>query len=285
MRAVPIDYVRPGSLTEALELLAAGEGQARLLAGGQSLVAQLAARAVRPTQVIDIDRLGELEFLDVDDEGLRIGALCRHDTLARRAHLDGRWRGLREAARHVGLHPVRVRGTLGGSLAHADPAAELCAAVLAFDGELTARSAGQERRIAAADFFLGPHRTALRADEVITEIRLAAPGSWVSAFAEVSQRAVGWALGAVCAAIAREAGRVTAARIALAGIEATPRRIAAAEHALLGSSLDDGAIGAAARSVTAECAPRADAHAGADYRRRLAGVLTERLLRQLSEAR
>lgn len=265
----PFEYVRAGSVDEAVALL---DDDTKVLAGGQSLLPALNYRLVRPSRVVDIDRVTGLAELVVDD-GVRIGALVRHARLERDARLSGPWRGLREAAAHVGHLPIRTRGTFGGSLAHADPAAELCVAALAFGGEVVARSRAGERRIGVDDLFVGPFTTTLAADELVTEVVLA-PGARASAFEEFAPRRGDYAFASVCVV-----SRPDGARIALGSVGATPLRARAAEQALAGGET----AAAAARIAADECDPASDSHAPAGYRRALVATLVERALQRLAE--
>lgn len=268
MKPPPFEYVRPESVEEALDEL---DEDAKVLAGGQSLLPALNYRLVRPAKLVDIDRLQALTGLTVDG-GVRIGALVRHVQLERDDRLRGGWAALRAAAGHVGHVPIRTRGTLGGSIAHADPAAELCVAALAFDAEIAVRSPTGERVLAARDFFRGPFSTALAADELVVDVRFE-QGATASVFEEFAPRAGDYAFASVCA-VRRQDG----IRIALGSVAGTPVRAAAAERAL-----SDGAPAAVAASAAAahDCDPPSDSHAPAAYRRALVATLVERALRRL----
>jgi CO/xanthine dehydrogenase FAD-binding subunit len=281
VKAPPFRYVRAGSVEEAVSLLEAEGEDAKVLAGGQSLVPALAFRLVRPATLVDVGRVTELDHLRRDGGSLRIGALRRHAALEREAGLRGAWTALREAAALVGHLPIRVRGTLGGSVAHADPAAELPVAALALDAEVVLRSSSGERALAAADFFLAPYATALAPAEVLTELVLPAPPpDAVGAFEELSIRAGDYALASACVVVAAEEARVTYARIALGSVGPTPLRARAAERALVEQQLGAAAVEDAARAAAEECDPGSDGHADAAYRRRLVAVLVRRALRR-----
>jgi CO/xanthine dehydrogenase FAD-binding subunit len=270
VKAPPFAYARAESLDEALALLAEAGEDAKLLAGGQSLVPLLAYRLVRPSHLVDVDRVSGLDGIAARGGTLELGALVRHAQLER-AKLAGAWRLLAEAAAQIGHLPIRMRGTLGGSLAHADPSAELPVAVLALDGRIVAASARGEREIEAAKFLAGPFTTALAPGEAIAAIRIAAPpGRSAGAFAEFAVRAGDFALAAAAAAVSvDDAGRIAWVRIALGGIDATPVRAPDAERVLAGAQLADDAIGAAAVAAAAGCEPYVDAH----YRRELVAAL------------
>jgi len=269
MKPPPFEYVRAGSVDETVALL---DDDTKILAGGQSLLPALNYRLVRPSRIVDVDRLTGLAELVVG-EGIRIGALVRHAQLERDARLSGPWRGLREAAAHVGHLPIRTRGTFGGSLAHADPAAELCVAALAFGGKVVARSSAGERRIDVDNLFVGPFTSTLAADELVTEVVLA-PDARASAFEEFAPRRGDYAFASVCVV-----SRPDGVRIALGSVGATPLRAQAAERALAGGETAAGV----ARVAAEECDPVSDSHAPAAYRRSLVATLVERAVHRLSE--
>lgn len=270
MKPPPFDYVRAGSVDEAVALL---EEDTKILAGGQSLLPALNYRLVRPSRLVDIDRIAGLAELTIGD-GVRSGALVRHVQLERDARLAGPWRALREAAAHVGHLPIRTRGTFGGSLAHADPAAELCVAAVAFGAEVVARSPAGERRIAVDDLFAGAFTTTLAADELVTEV-VVPPGVDASAFEELAPRRGDYALASVCV-VARPDG----ARIALGSVGGTPIRALSAEQAFAAEE----PAAAVGRAAAEDCDPPSDSHASAAYRRALVAALVERALERLKEA-
>lgn len=267
MKPAPFEYVRPSTVDEAITAL---DEDAKVLAGGQSLLPALNFRLVRPAKLVDIDRLGALTGLVVDG-GVRVGALVRHAELERESRLDGPWSALRSAAAHVGHLPIRTRGTFGGSIAHADPAAELCVAALAFDAVVVIQSLSGERRVAAADFFRGPFTTVLAVGELITEVVFAEDAT-SSVFEEFAPRAGDYALASVCAV--RRPGGV---RIALGSVGPAPLRARAAEEALAAGE----SPAAAAQAAAQECEPASDSHAPAAYRRALVATLVERALHRL----
>ena len=278
MKSPPFAYARAGSADEALELLAEGGEDARVLAGGQSLLPMLAYRLARPTHLVDIGGAGTLSRARSTDEELVVDALVSHARLERTA-LTGAHRLLSDAAACIGHLPIRVRGTLGGSLAHADPAAELPLVALALDASMLLRTAGGERRVTAAQFFLGPFTTALEPDELLTALVVpAAPGGAQAAFAEFAVREGDFALVSVAVVLASDAGRISHVRIVLGGVEGTPLRARAAEAVLSGEAPGAAAYAAAAAAAAAECDPGSDQHASAIYRRELVAVLVRRAL-------
>jgi len=280
MRAPPFAYARADSLDDALMLLAEAGDEAKLLAGGQSLLPLLAFRVVRPTHLVDIDALGTLAGIQQVSDGLRIGALTRHETLAR-ADLTGGERLLAVAASHVGHVPIRMRGTIGGSVAHADPSAELPAALLALDAHVLVRSATGERTIRAAEMFVGPFTTALAPDEVLVAVIVPTVArSCRHGFGEFAVRSGDFALASVAVVVSVDGGSVDRARIVLGGVDATPIRATGAEAVLTGSELTDEVIDEAAATAAAECDPAEDATTTAAYRRRLVARLVRDALAQ-----
>ena len=276
MKPPSFAYARVGSVEEALELLAEGGEDAKPLAGGQSLVPALSLRLVRPTHLVDIDRVPGLDAVRESDGGLTIGALARH---VRLAHLpgDGRFGAIGAAARSIGHEAIRVRGTLGGSLAHSDPAAELPVVALALDAELTLAAREGPRTVAAADFFLGPFTTALTAGELLVQATFPVPERGRTAFAEFAWRAGDFALACVCVGLAPGW-----ARVAVGGVGATPVRAREAEALLEtgGAEAFDEAAATAAREVEVY----GDRTADEAYRRRLVRTLVRHALAEASEA-
>ncbi|KFZ80118.1 molybdopterin dehydrogenase [Amycolatopsis sp. MJM2582] len=280
MKAAPFEYLRASSLDEAIEAL--GTPDARVLAGGQSLVPLLNLRQARPSLVVDINRLDELSFLRKENGRLEIGALTRHRAVETSAVVRAEVPLLADALGHVGHVAIRNRGTIGGSLAHADPAAELPAVMVALDADFTVRGSSGERTVAARDFFLGPHRTALGRGELLTRISVPSHrGGW--AVEELSRRSRDLALVAIFAIVTMAGEICESARIAVAGAGPTPVRATAAEESLIGGPVTDDAIARAADLTAAATDPPGDLHAPADYRREMAAVLTRRALARAKE--
>ena len=281
MKPAPFRYVKPRTLAEALEILAAADGEAKVLAGGQSLVPMLNMRLARAALLVDINGLPGLdEITPTPDGGLVVGALVRHADLVRSGLVRERAPLLAEAARHIGHGAIRNRGTFGGSLAHADPAAELPAVGVALDAELTLASAAGTRTLPAAEFFQGILTTALGPDELLTEARIpASAAGW--GFAEMTRRPGDFALAGVAGAFQSapaEPGRCTAARIVAFAVGDTPVRLGPAEEVVTGAVLDPEAARRAGLAARQACEPAEDLHASAQYRRHLAGVLTEQIV-------
>ena len=281
MKPPPFDYARAESVEEAVSLLARHEGDAKLLAGGQSLVPMLNFRLVHPSLLVDVNRIPGLAGIEEGDGVLRIGALARHRQLEASAAVAERFPVLRAAVRHVAHLAVRNRGTLGGSLAHADPAAELPMMALLLDATIEiAGPAGPPRRLAASEFFRSALATDLGEAEMLTRVELPflPPGAgW--GFEEVARRAGDFALAAAAATLTLGAdGKVAQARLAVMGAHDTPLRIAAAETLLSGETLDRDAMEAAAQAAREAVEPYDDLHASAGFRRHLVGVLARRAL-------
>ena len=281
MKPPPFDHARAESVEEAVSLLACREGGAKLLAGGQSLVPMLNFRLVHPSLLVDVNRIPGLSGIEEGDGVLRIGALARHRRLEVSAAVAERFPVLRAAVRNVAHLAVRNRGTLGGSLAHADPAAELPMMALLLDATMEiAGPAGPPRRLAARDFFHSALATDLGDAEMLTRVELPflPPGTgW--GFEEVARRAGDFALAAAAATLTLGAdGKVAEARLAVMGAHDTPLRIAAAETLLAGETPDRDAMEAAAWAARDAVEPYDDLHASADLRRHLVGVLARRAL-------
>jgi carbon-monoxide dehydrogenase medium subunit len=279
VKPAPFDYLAPATVDEAVEALARHGDAAKILAGGQSLVPMLNLRLVRPGVVVDVNRIAALDVLREQDGLLTLGALCRQRRLERWA--AGRVPLLAEALRHVSHVAIRTRGTVAGSIAHADPAAELPALLLALDGAVVARGPGGERTVPADAFFLGPLTTALRPDELVTEVRFRLPPAGTGwGFAEVARRHGDFALaGAVALLTLDAAGAVSAARLAFFGVGDTAVRGRPAETRLLGRIPTAADLREAAQAAAAPLTPDTDLHATGEYRRRVAAVLAERTLR------
>jgi aerobic carbon-monoxide dehydrogenase medium subunit len=281
MKPAPFRYVAAESLGQALTAKVAGGDETRFLAGGQSLIPAMNFRLARPSLLIDIGRLRELDYVRVAaDGGLRIGALTRHRTLERDALVAQHAPLVAEAVRHVAHPQIRNRGTLGGNLAHADPASELPAVMLALGARLRVRSARGERWIEAQSFFRGPLTTALGPEEMLVEVALPAlPPRTGICFMEVARRRGDYALLGVAAVVTVGTdGTCTAAGLALCNAGPTPVRSAQAAAALVGRRAGEREIGDAAAAVAGEVDPPENVHATAAFRRHLAGVLARRAL-------
>jgi aerobic carbon-monoxide dehydrogenase medium subunit len=281
MKPPAFSYHAPTAVDEAIALLGQYGDAARVLAGGQSLVPLMNMRLARPGVLVDINGIAELAFVRPYDGGLTIGATTRDAALERDASAKELLPLLVEAAHNVGHPAIRNRSTVGGSIAHADPAAELPAVMLALDATFVAQGAGGSRSIAAADFFQGYLQTALEEGELLTELRVPAlPARSGSAFVEFARREGDYALAGVAAALTlADDGTIAQARLGLCAVGPSPLRPSAAEQLLRGQKPDKEAFAAAAAAVQeALTDPPSDVHGSASYRRHLAGVLTERAL-------
>ncbi|MDA1097940.1 MAG: xanthine dehydrogenase family protein subunit M [Proteobacteria bacterium] len=270
MKPPAFEYLAATSLAQAVAALANDE--AKIIAGGQSLVPMLNFRLLAPSLLVDITRIPGLDAIEEDGGGgLRIGALTRHHTLETSAMVQARFPVLSAAMKHVAHLAVRNRGTIGGSLCHADPAAELPGLALLLNAQLKTT----QRTVAAADFFEGALSTALAGDEILTEIQLPAlPPRTGWGFEEFARRSGDFALTAVGATVSLSDGEVAEARIVVIGADDTPLRASAAEVLLT----DRSGIAAAAIAAQGQVSPNGDLHGSADYRRHLVGVLTRRAL-------
>jgi carbon-monoxide dehydrogenase medium subunit len=284
MKPARFDYARPESVDAAVKLLVTHAGEAKVIAGGQSLMPMLAFRLVAPKLLVDIGRL-DLKQIDITSDGIEIGALVRWRDIERNAPLARAHPLLSEAVRHVAHYQIRNRGTVGGSLAHADPAAELPGIALVCDAMITAVGSHGARTIAAADFFNGPLTTALNPDDVIVSIRLPA---WKAqrrwAFMEFARRTGDFALAGVALFYDRDAqGRAVDPRIGAIGVNSTPVRLKASEAALAGHQVNAETIERVASLAANDLEINDDIHAPADYRRALLQTLVERALRHAAE--
>ena len=279
-------YFAVQSVEEAANLLAEHGDEARVLAGGQSLVPLMNMRLARPGVLIDLNSVAELSYIRSWDGGLAIGAMTRYATLEHDATAAARLPLLVEATHYVGHPAIRNRGTVGGSIAHADPAAELPSVLLALDAQFLVCNAASGRIIAAKDFFLGNFSTSLKQGEILTEVRIPGlPSRAGSAFVEFARREGDSALAGIGAVLALdEDGTIAQARLGLCSVGPSPVRASAAETALRGRHPSNELWStAAAAVVSALHEPPSDIHGSADYRRHLAAVLTERVLALAAE--
>ncbi len=279
MKPAAFRYERPRDVAGVLDLLAEHGDEAKILAGGQSLVPMMNFRLARPEMIIDIGAVSGLDQVTRNGDHLTIGTRVRHVDLER-PDFDGPLNSLLAvAARHVGHIPIRLRGTFGGSIAHADPAAEWCLLAQTLDADVAVASARGKRVIAAGDLFKSAFITSIDDDELLTEVRLPWLGpDWKTGFSEFSRRAGDFAVVAVASAIRLADGRIAEARIGAAGVGATAIRLTQAEAALAGQPLGPDAIDAASELASEEVDPRGDIHGSADYRRDLVQALTRRAL-------
>ena len=268
------DYAVAGSVDEAIALLAEGGADAKLLAGGHSLLPLMKLRFAAPSLLVDIGRISELRGVDTGDDTFRIGALTRHADLQARDDMGL----IAAAARQIADQQVRNRGTIGGSLANGDAAADLPGVLLALEGSVTVRSASGERVIEAKDLFEGYLSTAVAPGEVLTEVRIPALTGYGYGYEKFNRRSEDWAMVGVSALVKVTDGVCEDVRIGLTHMASTPLRASAAEDALRGQPLSEETIAAAAALAAEGTAPVGDLNASPEYKRHLARVLTRRAL-------
>lgn len=270
------DYLRPATVEDAVAALAEAGEEAKVLAGGHSLMPVLRLRLASPTLLVDLAGLAQLRGVRTEGDTLVLGAMTTHAEVAGSPAVVDAAPLLAQAAATIGDRQVRHRGTLGGSLAHADPAGDLPTVAVALDAELVLTGPAGRRTVPAREFFVDYFTTALRPDELLTEVRVPALPGWGSHYLKVNRTAQAWATVAVAAAVERENGTITRVRVALTNMGPTPVRAVAVEQALAGAPVD--AIEAAAVLAVEGTSPASDNTASADYRRHLVGVLTRRAL-------
>jgi aerobic carbon-monoxide dehydrogenase medium subunit len=271
------DYAVAESLDDALAKLRAGGEDAKVLAGGHSLIPLMKLRLAAPSLLVDLRKVPGLRGVQREDGQWRIGAMTRHADLQVRSELGV----VARAASLIADQQVRNRGTIGGSLVHGDPASDLPAVVLAAEGSVTVVGGGGTREIAAADLFQDYLTTAVGSDEVLTEVRMPALNGWGWGYQKFARRAEDWAMVGVCALVKRAAdGSCEDVRIGLTHMGSTPLRAGAAEQALRGQALDGDAIARAAEQAAEGTDPPGDLNATPDYKRHLARVLTRRALEE-----
>jgi aerobic carbon-monoxide dehydrogenase medium subunit len=279
------EYFAPETLDEALQVLERYGDEAKVLAGGQSLIPLMKLRFASPRALVDLNRVAGLDELAERDGQLRIGALVRHKTCERSELLRGRWGALGDAAPQISDPIVRNLGTVGGSLAHADPQGDWGSVMIAVGATITAREPGGERAIPAADFFKGPFTTALEPTEVITAVSVPDPGPRAGGTYLKLERKVGdFATVGVAVQVSFDDDKVSRAGIGLTAVGPTNLPATAAEEALAGSELDDEAIREAARLAAEAAQPHSDVRGSAEYKRSVVRTFTERGLRTAADA-
>jgi CO/xanthine dehydrogenase FAD-binding subunit len=287
MRPAAFSYEAPSSVEDALALLAQGEpSETRVLAGGQSLVPAMRLRHVQPKRIVDINRIKGLADVTERDDGVAFGALTRQQEVECSRRAKEATPLLVAALRRSGFAAVRARGTIGGAVAHGDPAGDVPAVLVALDGVVTAVSEELgARTIAARDLYRAPQTTTLAPAEVLTEVWLPRHDTHRSSFEKVSP-GLGSTFAVVNAAVTLdvEDARVTRAAIGIGGVGATPMRATEAERRVIGEALGREVVDAAADAATEECRPVADGHGSMDYRRHLVGIVVQRALTRAGEA-
>jgi carbon-monoxide dehydrogenase medium subunit len=279
MKLPPFDYACPETLAEAADLLAAGDGDARIIGGGQSLLPMMALRMAAPTLLLDLRRVPGLHDIEVDDDGVRLGASVRWCDILNSERLALSFPLLPAAIRHVAHYQIRNRGTVGGSLAHADPASELICIAMTCDALIEVTGSQGARELTAAELIIAPIETALAEDEIIAAIRFPAfPAQCRWGFDEFALRHGDLALAAVAVFYDLEGDRIVNAHVGVMGATETPRRVVEAEAALNGRESNETTFAAAASAAASAIDPTEDIHASADYRRALVATLLERSL-------
>jgi aerobic carbon-monoxide dehydrogenase medium subunit len=286
MKPAPFDYQAPGTLREAIDLLAS-KPEAFVIAGGQSLMPLLAFRLATPSLLVDLRRLPGLDNIAVGDDGLRLGALVRWRDIEDDQRLVAAHPLLRAAIAHVAHYQIRNRGTVGGGLAHADPAAELPGVAVTCEGEITLFGPAGSRTICADDFFIGPLSTLRQSDEIVTELHLPKwPGRRRWAFRKYARREGDFALAAILLFYDEDRQRALRnAHVGVIGACPRPHRLTGVETLLNGHAIDDDLIRQAARTAAEEVDPPDDLHADVTYRRGLVATLIERALRAAAQQR
>ena len=281
MKPARFDYHAPATIDEAVALLARYGGDAKVLAGGQSLMPMLNFRLARPAALVDVNRIAALAYIREDNGTVAFGAMTRQRTIEFSPVVAAKLPLLREATRWVGHLPIRSRGTIGGSIAHADPSAEYPAVLTALEGEVVVQGPRGRRTVKAGELFETYLTTTLAADELVVEVRLPVmPAGAGYAFEEFARRHGDFAIAGIAAMVARTDGGRLTVRLASAGAGPVPMRLRAAEEILERDGLAAAAIEAAAARAAELVQPDSDVHASADYRRHLTRVLTARAVRR-----
>jgi aerobic carbon-monoxide dehydrogenase medium subunit len=276
----PFEYERATSVDGAIAALERLGAEARIIAGGHSLLPMMKLRLANPAHLVDINDLAELAYIREQDDEVRIGALTRHVDLLKSELLADRFPIFRDAETVIADPVVRNRGTIGGSLCQADAAEDLSAVCSALKAQVVIRGAGGERVVGMEDFHVAPFTTAVGAGEMLTEIRLAVRPGAGSAHEKVERRAGDWAIAAASAALWIDGGLIAEAGIALSAVGMTTIHLTRAEELLRGKQPSDDLFAEAGEIASADCSPSADGRGPVDYKRHLAGVLTERALRR-----
>ena len=279
MKLPPFEYACPSTMSEAIALLASHDGEAKPLAGGQSLLPMLAFRVAAPAVLVDLRKVPELRRIGIADTGVTLGAMVRWRDILDDPQLQTAHPLLVQAVEHIAHYQIRNRGTVGGSLAHADPAAELPAIAVTCDAKIAATGKAGERIIEAKDFFRGPLTTALTADEIITEIRFAAwPAQRRFGFCEFARRRGDFALAGAAVFYDEDGGKAANVHVGAMGVSDRPLRLSVVEEALNGNTINEATIADAEAKASAAIDPPDDIHATGAYRKTLFGVMVERAL-------
>ena len=279
MKLPPFEYACPTTIAEAVALLASHDGEAKVLAGGQSLVPMLAFRIASPSLLVDLRKLSKLREIKISQDGVKLGAMVRWREILDDARLRTAHPLLITAVKHVAHYQIRNRGTVGGSIAHADPAAEMPGIVVTCEAKIAAVGKAGARIIDAANFFRGPLVTALNPEEIITEIHLPPwPANRRFGFQEFARRRGDFAMAGAALFYDEDGRKAKNAHVGVIGVADRPLRLATVEQALNGSTVDEATIAKAEAAASASVAPVDDIHASGAYRKALIGVMVERAL-------
>jgi aerobic carbon-monoxide dehydrogenase medium subunit len=270
------DYVAPTTVDEAIQALSQAGDDAKVLAGGQSLVPVLRLRLAAPTMLVDLNKISELRGIRDDGDAIVVGAMTTHHDVINDPLVREHAALLALATQRVGDPQIRHRGTLGGALVHADPAGDLPAPVVALDAEMVIVGPGGRRTVPAAEFFVDLFTTAVAPDEILVEIRIPKKTGWGAHYEKFQRVAQAWSIVSVAAAVRTEGGSIAEARVALTNMAVTPVRATGVEQALVGQPATAETIRAAAEHAAEGTSPTSDGDADADYREHLARVLTQR---------
>jgi aerobic carbon-monoxide dehydrogenase medium subunit len=270
------DYVAPTTVDEAIQALSQAGEDAKVLAGGQSLIPVLRLRLAAPTMVVDLNKISELRGVRDDGDAIVVGAMTTHHDVIHDPLVREHAALLALATQTVGDPQIRHRGTLGGALVHADPAGDLLAPVVALDAEMVIVGPGGRRTVPVAEFFVDLFTTAVQPDEVLVEVRIPKKTGWGAHYEKFQRVAQAWSIVAVATAVRTEGGSIAEARVALTNMAATPVRATGVEQALVGQPATAETIRAAAEHAAEGTSPTSDGNADADYREHLARVLTQR---------
>jgi carbon-monoxide dehydrogenase medium subunit len=281
MKLPAFEYACPATLNEAVALLASHKGEAKPIAGGQSLMPMMAFRVAQPTMLVDLRKLPDLNKIAIGPDGVRLGAMVRWRDIEDDKRLATAHPLLQAAIAHVAHYQIRNRGTVGGSVCHADPAAEMPGIAITCDAEMTVVGNAGKRVIKAADFFLGALTTSLEPDEILVEVKLPAwPAGRRFGFQEFARRRGDFAMAGIALFFDTGAdGKAANAHVGVIGVGDKQRRLAKAEAAINGNTVTEAVIARAAEAASAEVEPQDDIHASAAYRRALTGTMVERALR------
>lgn len=278
MKPAQFDYVAPTSLSAAVDALAATHGEGKVLAGGQSLLPLLNFRMVRPSVIIDLNGLKELAFIEERGDSVVIGALTRHREIEQSPLIASRLPVMSAAMRHVAHLAIRNRGTIGGSLSHADPAAELPMLAVFYDATIVVQGPSGRREIAAESFFVDALTNCLEQDEIVVEVEFPIPQQHGWAFEEVARRFGDFALASIAVSVSRSASDLQGARVAAMGVADTPLRLRTVEDQIAGMQINDALPRHFSELVMSSVSPNSDLHASAEYRRQLLGALAKRAM-------